>query len=241
MVNRAWSKHAPLFKAAYLSAAVLCGLSVSTVASAEMIPLDSAELSAVQGTGTAVQLSLNAAINGTVSGGNFTPNASCVTSAGLPGPSAGFCRFGVQFNNVNNWLLLKDFSGYINIPKLILYGSTVTPASGLQSAIAIQIVLPTPADKTSQININNFYSTIALAVSPCYTASGGVANSSCSSATPPTAAQNQTAYYDASVFQGTNAANQYYSPIDAGKETGILGLRISGNLNVGGTLYVFSK
>jgi hypothetical protein len=136
---------------------------------------------------------------------------------------------------------LKGFSGYFNIPKLVLFGSTVTPASGLQSAIAIQITLPSAADKSSQININNFSFTFALATSPCYSNSGGTVSSSCSSSTPPTAAQNQAAYYDASVFQGTTPGAQFYSPVDAGKETGILGVRMSGNLNVGGTLYVFSK
>jgi hypothetical protein len=241
MVNQAYLSRSGFPKLLSLCVIATCGMLMSGWASAEMTPLDTNELSSVQGSGTGVQLSLNAAINGTVTAGDFTPNASCVSAAGLPGSAAGFCRFGFQENNVNNWLLLKGFSGYFNIPKLVLFGSTVSPASGLQSAIALQITLPSATDKSSQININNFSFTFALATSPCYSNSGGTVSSSCSSATPPTAAQNQAAYYDASVFQGTSSTAQYYSPVDAGKETGILGVRMSGNLNVGGTLYVFSK
>lgn len=224
-----------------------CAMFMSAWASAEMTPLSTDQLSSVQGSGTGVQLSLNVAINGTYTPGSvtpnstFTPNASCVNGVGQPGSASGFCRFGFQENNVNNWLLLKDFGGYFSIPKLVLYGSTVTPATGLQSAVAIQIALPSAADMSSQININNLSFNFALATSPCYSNPGGTVTSSCSSGTPPTAAQNQATYYDASVFQGANPNAQYYSPIDAGKETGILGVRISGNLNVGGTLYVFSK
>jgi hypothetical protein len=241
MVNQAYFIRREFPKIISLCVITACSVFMSSSASAEMRPLNTNELSSVQGSGTGLQLSLDAAINGTVTAGNFTPNASCVSSAGLPGSAAGFCRFGFQENNVNNWLLLKGFSGYFNIPKLVIFGSTVTPATGLQSAVALQITLPSATDKSSQININNFSFTFALATSPCYSNSGGTVSSSCSSSTPPTAAQNQATYYDPSVFQGTAPSAQYYSPVDAGKETGILGVRMSGNLNVGGTLYVFSK
>src|SRR6185503_17335230 len=111
----------------------------------------------------------------------------------------------------------------------------------------MQIVLPSVADKSSQININNFAFTFALATSPCYGNSGGTVTvaAGCTASGYKNSAleaqNNQTAYYDSSVFQSTSSTAQYYSPADVGKETGILGVRMSGNLNVGGTLYVFSK
>lgn len=229
---------------------VVLGCAVSVNALAAMTPLNSDELAHVDGEGTGVQFSLNLQINGTMSSGatpTWTPSPSCVTSTGAPGSASGFCRFGVQENNVYNWLLLKDFNGFINIPKLVLYGTTVqTSASTNQAAMAFQILLPSSGDKSSQININNLYTTFALATSPCYGNSGGTVtvSATCTAAGYKNSAleakNNQTAYYDSCTFNSA-ACPQYVSVIDAGKETGIMGIRMSGNLNVGGTLNVFSK
>jgi|GEM_PF-5030797 len=226
---------------------LVAALMTSSAAWCELAPLSNDELSAVQGAGTGVQFSINASINGSLSGTTWTPSPSCVTSTGAPGTASGFCRFGLQLNNQFNWVLLKDFNGYINIPQLILFGSTVTPATGLQSAVGLQINLPSPTNTTSQININNLAFNLALAMSPCYSYSGGAVASSCSisygsvTGTAPTATQNQTTYYDSSTFQSSSSTSPFYSPADAGKETGIMSVRMNGNLNVGGTIYVFSK
>jgi hypothetical protein len=220
-----------------LCVAAAFGASLSPCASAEMIPLTSDELSAVQAEGTGMSLSLDVAINGTFAGGNFTPDPAC---ADVAGTGSDFCRFGFQGGNgAYTWLLFKQMSGYYSIPKLVLYGTTVSPVTGLQSALALEMTLPSPSDKSSQVSIRDLSYNLAVAATPCDTLILGSPGSACG--TTPAALDNQNAYYDSSVFQGSSRSAAYYSPIDAGKETGALGLRMNGNLNIGGTIIVFSQ
>jgi len=225
---------------------------MSMGALAAMMPLDSDQLSSVTGEGTGVQISLSTQINGTMTPGatpTWTPGSGCVGATGLPGTNAKFCRFGLVENNNYNWLLLKDFNGFVDIPQLIVFGAsanTVAYPSG-QSVIGFQINLPSAGNTASQININNLSATFAMAVNTgCYSNSGGalVTSGNCTSASyrgsTLEALNNQNTYYDMSVFQ-TNSALANYSVVDAGKETGIMTYRISGNLNVGGTIYAFAK
>jgi len=248
---------------------------MSMDALAVMTPLDSDQLSSVTGAAvsTGVQISLSAQINGTMTPGatpKWTPSAGCVGATGLPGANAQFCRFGLVENNNYNWVLLKDFNGFIDIPQLIVFGSstnTVAFPSG-QSVIGFQINMPAAGQNgldqngnLSQININNLSATYAVAVNGasvatagsttllagCYSNSGGAlaVSGSCTSGSYNgsnlQALYNQNTYYDMTTFQNGNAAAANYSVVDAGKETGILAIRMTGNLNVGGTIYAFAK
>jgi len=238
---------------------------MSMGALAVMTPLDTDQLSSVTGEGTGVQISLSAQINGTMTPGatpTWTPSAGCVGATGLPGTNAKFCRFGLVENNNYNWLLLKDFNGFIDIPQLIAFGDikpTTAYPSG-QAVIGFQINLPSAGNTASQININNLSATFAMAVNGysvatsggatlagCYSNSGGalVTSGSCTSSSyngsTLQALYNQNTYYDMTTFQNTSATSPNYSVVDAGKETGIMTFRISGNLNVGGTIYAFAK
>ncbi len=229
-----------VLKVLSLCAAAAVGTIFSPCASAEMIPLSSDELSAVQAAGTGVQISLDAAINGSVASGNFIPDAVCADTSGS---GLEFCRFGFQGGNgVFSWLLLKQLGGYFSIPKLQLYGTTVTPATGLQSALVIGMTLPSPADKSSQISVKDLYFNLAVVATPCdtfYLFSPGPACNALG--TPEATLDNQNAYLDRSIFQGSDLFTENFSPIDAGKEVGFLGVRMNGNLNVGGSIIVFSK
>jgi len=227
---------------------------ISMGAFAEMTQLDSDQLSSVTGAAsTGVQISLSTQINGVMTPGAtpiWTPSAGCVGATGLPGVNAKFCRFGLVENNNYNWLMLKDFNGFIDIPQLIVFGSsanTVAYPSG-QSVIGLQINMPTAGNTASQININNLSATYAMGVNVgCYSNSGGalVVSGNCTSASYSgstlEALNNQNTYYDMTTFQSSNAASANYSVVDAGKETGIMTIRMTGNLNVGGTIYAFAK
>lgn len=206
------------------SSVVLVGLSVS-VAQAALSQLDDQALSSVEGqanTGVnvALQLQINQSTPGTSDCGVKTPLVNC--------------RLGLQTNNVANWLLFKGFNGTINIPQMTLFGADLAdPAvnSGTavkQSAIGINFNFPAPNTPASgSIQFKNLSFIMGLSVNSIQYNNSPV--------TAPTAATNQTAYYDPTKY--TNAGD----PLNNGRETGILSMAINGNLNVGGQLYVFSK
>lgn len=221
------------------SSLALVALCVGTSAHAALNELDDQTLSQVEGQATGVQISLSAAIN------QVTPGVSnCGSGAGNT-PLVN-CRLGLQLNNVANWLLFKGFNGYINIPQITLYGVNLTasPISSTvqQSAIALNVVFPTSSNaNNTAIQFKNLSYTMGLQLNTCYT--DGLGNCPTTGVQAPTAAENQSTYYASTVYQNTNAAAAYYSSnaYDLGKETGVIGVNINGNLNVGGTLYVFSK
>ncbi len=239
-----------------LGSSAILSVMMSMNALADMMPLDSDQLSSVTGEGTGVQISLSAQINGTMTPGatpTWTPSSSCVGATGLPGSNAKFCRFGLVENNNYNWLVLKDFNGFIDVPQLIVFGSsanTVAYPSG-QSVIGFQINMPVAGSAqgtASQININNLSMTYAVPVNTgCYSNSGGalVVSGNCTSSSYSGSAlealNNQNTYYDMSLFQSSSSTSANYSVVDAGKETGIMTIRMTGNLNVGGTIYAFAK
>ena len=233
--NDKWS----FLKTLFLCAAATVGTIISPYASSEMIPLSSDELSAVQAAGTGVSISLDVAINGSFNSSGFIPNSAC---ADTPGSGSEFCRFGFQGgNSVFSWLLLKQLGGYFSVPKLLLYGTTVNPAAtGLQSALVIEMKLPSPTDRSSQIRVRDLYFNMAVAATPCDTYRVGGISACSGRGTSQAALDDQNAYFDTSVFQ-IKRTIEHYSVIDAGKETGFLGVRMNGNLNVGGSIIVFSK
>lgn len=212
------------------------GMSASMSALAGLTPLDDQALSNVEGQATGVQLALTMMINQSSPG---VETASCASTASA---SYTFCRLGLQINNVANWLLFKSFNGYINIPNLVLFGTTVNPGSGVQSAVAFSVTLPTPQNANgTAIQFKNFAYTLGIGINPCYT--DGLGNCPANAKLNPNAAENQATYYQQALYQNTAPAGANYSAnaYDTGKETGILGVQIHGNLYVGGQLNVFSK
>lgn len=219
-------------KNSYLRMLVLCssvlvsGVFGTTAAQAAMSQLDDLALSSVEGQAdTGVNIALTLQIN------QSTPGVSNCGSGVGQTPLVN-CRLGFQVNNVANWLLLKGFNGTVNIPQLTLFGADLSDPvvnSGpavKQSAIGINFNFPapnTPLNGTIQFKNVNFI--MGLSVNAVQY----------STSTAPTAANNQAAYYDASVY--SNALD----PLNNGRETGILSIAMNGNLNVGGQLYVFSK
>ena len=221
------------------SGLVLATVLATAPAHAALNELDDQSLSLVEGQSTGAQLALSVAINQTTPG-----TSNC--GSGVGNTPLINCRLGFQFNNVANWLLFKGFNGYINIPQITLYGVNLTAApissSVQQSAIALNIVFPTSSNaNNTAIQFKNLAFTLGVQLNTCYTDGSG--NCPTNGALAPTAAQNQATYYASTVYQNTNAAAAYYSSnaYDLGKETGVIGVNINGNLNVGGTLYVFSK
>ncbi|WP_410210976.1 hypothetical protein [Aquirhabdus sp.] len=208
---------------------------------AALSTLTNEELAAVEGQSTGVQLGLELRINQVNAG---TGNAGALLPA-CAGNNVVFCRLGVQFNNQPNWLLFKGLNGYINIPNVVLYGADLSQLptsqggdpSKLQSAIAINVAFPDATHNTA-IQFRNVSYTLGVAV-----------NSNQSFGTL-SASDNQNSYLSLvggnptpPVYQNTNSAAANYSAAayDVGKETGVMGVTMNGNLNVGGTLYVFAK
>ncbi len=221
-----------------LSLPLMC---MAMTAQANLAPMSNEDLSSVDGQQVGVLVDLEMRINQDASVGKDNAGAITCTGANLV-----YCRLGVQFNQVSSWLLLKGLNGYIHIPQILLYGANLADqsvggpigATGTQvnqSAIAINIAFPSVANgQASQIKIRNLGFTLGL--QPEITSAGVL--------TPTiNAANDQASYYKNSVYQSTASGSPYYSTFlnDTGKETGLMGVQINGNLNVGGTLYVFAK
>ena len=204
-------------------------------AHAALSTLTNEELASVEGQSTGVQLGLELRIN-QVNAGAGTAGALIPACAGA---NVVFCRLGIQLNSQPNWLLFKGLNGYINIPNVVLYGADLSQlpvAQGgdptkLQSAIAINVAFPDATHNTA-IQFRNVGYTLGVAV-----------NSNQTFGTL-SALDNQKAYLSLTsagvlgpppVYPATAAA------YDVGKETGVMGITMNGNLNVGGTLYVFAK
>ncbi len=232
---------------------LLAGLSAPV--SAALQTLDDKTLSTIEGEGTvtqtAVQMSLSMMINQTAPG---VPNTSCVGAGGVAGTNDTFCRLGLQINNVPNWLLFKGFNGYINIPQLTLYGSAVqTSSTAAQSSLVFSMPTTFAAANANNtaIQFKNVSYTLSLAVNPCYTSSASGSGTDCNPATGRwttanasyMAIDNQKTYYQQAVYQNTNSTQPYYSAntYDVGKETGLMGVTMNGNLYVGGQINVFTK
>jgi hypothetical protein len=182
---------------------------------------------------TGLLIGLELRLNQNSSAGTDTAGALNCTGANLV-----YCRVGVQFNQVADWLLFKGINGYIHIPQILLYGANLTDTNVIgssapvnQSAIAVNIVFPNSTNGTA-IKIRNFGFTLGL--QPEINSSGVLSSIS--------AANDQSSYYKYSTYQ-TDNTQPFYSAYanDTGKETGIIGVKMNGNLNVGGTLYVFAK
>ncbi len=218
---------------------MLMALLTSTASYAELAPLSNEDLSAVEGQSTGVLLGLEMRLN-QQNAGVDTAGALTCTGANLI-----YCRLGVQFNNVSDWLLFKGINGYIHIPQILLYGANLADTTKNygtainQSAIAVNIVFPNATNGTA-IKVRNFGFTVGLAlINKTFAAT--------------TSADNQAAYfqsYAANSYQNTNSALSTYSasafdltggPGGTARETGIIGVNMNGNLNMGGTLYVFAK
>jgi len=214
-------------------------LASTTSVYAELAPLSNEDLSAVEGQSTGVLLGLELRLN-QQSAGVDTAGALTCTGANLI-----YCRLGVQFNNVSDWLLFKGINGYIHIPQILLYGANLADTTKNygtavnQSAIAVNIVFPTATNGTA-IKVRNFGYTLGLALINKTFAT-------------TTSADNQAAYfqsYAANSYQSSNSALTTYStsqfdltggPGGTARETGIIGVNMNGNLNMGGTMYVFAK
>ncbi len=248
---------------------IFTGLTLVSTAQAQLSPLTSEELSLVEGQSTGVQLGLEMRINhvnaGTDTAGALTCSGNNLVYCRL-GTQFNNLSNWLLFKGFNGYLNIQNVTLYgAALDALPWAGSTLNVAK--QSALAISFTLPsvanvaaynpvnpgtTPAPTT--VHIRNWSYTVGIGVNPCYAAS----NCGAYTAASPTAlqltqmaTQNQQTYLslDGSnnptppVYQSTNAANPYYSnsSFDTGKEIGTLGVMMNGNLNIGGTLYVYAK
>jgi hypothetical protein len=224
-------------------------LMMSTLAQADLTPMSTQELALTTGqAATGVQIGLQAYINQVI-GAPGVASSACTTSE----TAATFCRLGFRLDGSTNWLVFKGFNGYINIPDIMIYGVNLSVATSFplttvgsppsavsppQSAFAINIPFPNPANKDSTaIQIRNLSYTLGLNV-----------NQATTTATDTPAYDQATYYQNTTYTNGTpgnfGQSNSTYDlsggPGGGGRETGVIGVTMNGNLNVGGTLYVMS-
>ena len=145
-----------------LTLALTTGMLV-TSAQAELTPMTSQELSAVNGqASTGILVGLELRINQNNPGGTLsTPPATGGILTGIAGEDLGgtlncnnstnlaWCRIGLQFNSNYNWLLFKEFSGYLNLQGIELYGVDLSQST-LYTAPHSTSLYPNPSGITSE-------------------------------------------------------------------------------------------
>lgn len=187
--------------------------------------------------------------------GNTYANLTADPRQSLDCDNRQFCRFALALNNrestvdtdpgtdttVGNkqWLVLKGFQGYVEVPKLSLDGAPVTDiklsnGTADTSAPDNRVALKISLDKNFPIKIRHLgFEALAIEVGSSASAGGnpyGYLNmSSCAAGDSR-----------CSVETYTNGKYDSNAGFDAGRETGFLGLDLHGNLAVNAKVYVFS-